>query len=172
MSLKASRQFFLLSFLVVSSACTAPDVPDSGENQEQSPATSASGGSVAPQVAEPGAEDPGTEEPNAEEPTAASGGFGGAADETEDVITHPLFGAGSYSSTAPTDPCVAAQRWEESTNLDLTTGALILHDGVVYEVTGIGKSESTWADEWTAPPCTRDDGHCEDLAYQVVATCD
>ena len=161
MSLHVSPSFLLLSCFLGSVACGAEgtdEVPGSGDDTGEAVA---SGGSVAPAV----------EQPSTEEPLTATGGMGGAESETEEEITHPLFGAGSYPSTAPTDPCVAAQRWEESTNLDLTTGALILHDHVVYEVTGIGKSESTWADEWTAPPCSREDAHCEDLAYRVVVTC-
>jgi len=106
------------------------------------------------------------------ESETSTGGDGGTNDTLQEEVTHPLFGAGNYPNTPPTDPCLLAQHWEESTNMDLTTGALVLKDGVVYEISGVGRGESTWADEWTAPPCTRADGHCEDLAYQVVATCD
>lgn len=168
-----------ITSLAVSALCFSC----SPANVEESPSEN-------PDVDEDLNQDPAAEEPLATaagggaqsevEPNPATGGLGGAGSDVgsgaesgaEDTVTHPLFGAGSYSSVAPTDPCIAAQRWEESTNLDLTKGALILHEGVVYEVTGIGKSESTWADEWTAPPCTRTDGHCEDLAYQAVANCD
>lgn len=160
MPLNVSPQFLVVAIFSSSVACSAGDSDEaSGSDQfaDGSSPTSASGGSLAPSV---------------QEPSASTGGLGGAESEAEEEINHPLFGAGSYPSAAPTDPCIAAQHWEESTNLDLTTGALILDAGIVYEVTGIGKSESTWADEWTAPPCTRDDAHCDELAYQVVATCD
>ncbi len=110
--------------------------------------------------------------PQIGEPDTSIGGQGGAENELQGEVTHPLFGAGSYPNVPPTDPCILAQHWEQSTNMDMTTGALILKDGVVYEVSGVGKGESTWADEWTAPPCVRYDGHCEDLAYRVVTTCD
>jgi hypothetical protein len=106
-----------------------------------------------------------------DESQTATGGQ--APDEVPpDDVTHPLFGAGSYTQNPPTDPCISAQHWEESTNMDLSTGALILKDGVVYEVSGPGKEEQTWADEWTAPPCIRDDAHCQDLGYRIVLVCE
>lgn len=175
MSLNASPHLLLLSFFIGSGACSASGASDPRENQGDGTAGTGSGGSVAEIPGDDSnADNPNADDSDANEPASSSGGFGGEGDDskTEAEISHPLFGAGSYPSTAPSDPCIAAQRWEESTNLDLTTGALILHDGVVYEVTGKGETEATWADEWTAPPCTRNDGHCEALAYQVVVTCD
>lgn len=146
----------LLAFVGVALACSA-----GAESQDRADA---------PHTSDRATESGGTSALD-DEPQSAGGSsveLGGAHAE----ITHPLFGAGSSPNEEPTEPCVAAQQWEEGVNLDMTTGALIAKDGVVYEITGVGKTESTWADEWTAPPCTRDDAHCLDLVYQEVATCD
>lgn len=95
-----------------------------------SPTTSGSGDEEPVQGDDPGETGGAPAEEEQEEPTA----MGGAGE----VITHPLLGAGNYTAADSSDPCTQAQLWELDVQLDLTTGATILFEGKVYEVTGPG----------------------------------
>lgn len=89
---------------------------------------------------------------------------------SEDEEPHPLLGAGAYPSRDLTDPCAIAQHWELEVVLDMSPGALILKDGVVWEVTGIGV-EHGWTMDMNAPPCLTANTDCDDLVYEEVITC-
>lgn len=97
--------------------------------------------------------------------------LGGApADPTEEPPTHPLIGAGSYAAIDNNEPCVVAQHWELEVTLDMSRGALILKDGVVWKVTGPGVAHG-WTMEMNAPPCSIPYTVCDDLVYEQLTTC-
>lgn len=112
-----------------------------------------------------GAEEPAT---GGAASASSSGGLGGTS--RDQPQPHPLIGAGNHPSVDQSDPCHAAQHWELDVMLDMTQGALILADGVVYEITGEG-IEHGWTMEMNAPPCTTPNTVCDDLLYEEVTTC-
>lgn len=95
---------------------------------------------------------------------------GASAIPDEGPQGHPLIGAGNYPAIDNSDPCAAAQHWELEVTLDMTHGALILKDGVVWKVTGAGV-EHGWTMEMNAPPCTTPHTMCDDLIYEQLTTC-
>ncbi len=134
--------------LIVVACSAGGGAGDLVEDTEPTDETPASGGTTPdPSIASP------------------SGGMGGAADD----VTHPLLGAGNYTAADFSDPCDLAQYWELDVLLDLSTGALVLLDGTVYEVTGEG-SDHGYTMAAIAPPCV-EQWCIEQYAYEVVKSC-
>ncbi len=154
-------RLFVVSLLSI--GCSAYSSTSDGDDPSIGDPQSGSGGEAA-EIDGTG----GRVMPTSPPSTSSLGGAGGAPEE--EPRAHPLIGAGNYTAIDDSDPCNAAQHWELEVMLDMSQGALILKDGVVWEVTGPGM-EHGWTMEMNAPPCTTPNTVCDDLVYEQLTTC-
>lgn len=123
---------------------------------------SGSGGSGGGAVAAPA---PSTIAPSNEK-TPATQNLGGAPNEYG--VSNPLFGAGNYTGMDLSDPCNTAPFWKVGTGIDLSTGAQVVYEAQLWEITG-ADAKDNWAMEECTPPGT---GWCvEKYGWIVVKEC-
>lgn len=145
---RTARSLVLPALLLAAAiACSPENSGPAPEESQPNPEESETGG--APPELEP-------------ESKTSMGGAG-------EPITHPLLGAGNYTGADSSDPCDQAQLWELDVLLDLSTGATVLFEGSVYEVTGPG-SDHGYTMASIAPPGDSEWVQ-EQYGYELVKSC-
>ncbi len=127
--------------------CAACSVAPGGALVAACSASDTSGGSGGSGSAAPQEIPADTTIPPSNEPTPAVQNLGGAPNDYG--VSNPLFGAGNYSGIDLSDPCNTAPFWKVGTGIDLTTGAQVVYEGQLWEITGADA-----ADNWAMAECT------------------
>lgn len=131
-------------------ACSAGDSGGAGGSGGGGPRQAPTDGVIAP----------------SKEPTPAVENLGGAPNDYG--VSNPLFGAGNYTGIDLGDPCNTAPFWKVGTGIDLSTGAQVVYEAKLWEITGADAADN-WAMEECTPPGI---SWCADkYAWIVVKEC-